>query len=164
METWHNSKSWWILPTFLAWLFGTKLSWYPRLIYYWQDRMSPVFNKSTSNQINLFFKVPYKSIDAVITESYKYLGVDITSNLSLLFPFDQCYKNSKNLLGLLQKLQNMHTLESAKAIYQSMIALFLVYCTDLNLNITIIQPFELNLIKKSPAEIAYAIDLQHEQN
>ena len=33
MKSWYNSKSLWMLLIFLAWLFGSKNSWYPQLTY-----------------------------------------------------------------------------------------------------------------------------------
>ena len=101
------------------------------------------------------FNVKYKDNDVVETESYKYLGVDLTSNLTLSSYFDRCYKKATSRLRLLQKLRNLLTITSAKAIYRSMIVPCLVYCAILNLNLTTTQIYKLNSIQRRASEITY---------
>ena len=33
-KTWYSSKSLWILSVFVVWYFGTKMFWYPQIIYH----------------------------------------------------------------------------------------------------------------------------------
>ena len=79
-----------------------------------------------------------------ITPTYKYLGVQLDSTLNLNSNFDAKYKKASGRLRLLAKIRNHLDIESAKAIYRSMVLPVLTYCGILNLKLTRTQENKLN--------------------
>ena len=111
-------------------------------------------NKRISKQKEPFH-VQYRDTCVVKTNNYKYLGVDLTSNLKLTTYFDRCYKKATSRLRLLQKLRNMLTIISAKAVYSTFIIPCLVYCSILNINLTSTQIYKLDSIQRRASHIIY---------
>ena len=79
-----------------------------------------------------------------ITPTYKYLGVQLDSTLNRNSDFDAKYKKASGRLQLLAKIRNHLDIESAKAIYRSMVLPVLTYCGILNLKLTRTQENKLN--------------------
>ena len=70
-----------------------------------------------------------------ITSTYKYLGVHLDSSLNLNSDFDSKYKKASGRLRLLAKIRSHLDIESAKAIYRSMVLPVLTYSGILNLKL-----------------------------
>ena len=70
------------------------------------------------------------------TNTYKYLGVELDSTLQMTSHFDKCYKKASSRLNFLKKIRHLVNEETAKTIYDSMIAPTLSYCSLVNQNLT----------------------------
>ena len=70
-----------------------------------------------------------------ITSTYEYLGVQLDSSLNLNSDFDAKDKKASGRLRLSAKIRNHLNIESAKAIYCSMVLPVLTYCGILNLKL-----------------------------
>ena len=87
------------------------------------------------------------------TCTYKYLGVQIDSSLTLSSDFDDKYKKASGRLRLLAKIRNHLDIESAKAIYRSMFLPMLTYCGILKLKLNKAQENKLTSFHNRAMEI-----------
>ena len=78
------------------------------------------------------------------TCTYKYLGVQLDSSLTLSSDFDDKCKKASGRLRLLAKIRNHLDIESAKAIYGSMVLAMLTYRGILKLKLNKAQENKLN--------------------
>lgn len=94
------------------------------------------------------FKVFYKEVEVVETNFYQYLGVELTSSLSLASYFQQCYKKAAGRLRLLHRVRPLLTPLAARSVYVSMVIPTLTYCSILNLNLTKTQSDNLKSLER----------------
>ena len=83
--------------------------------------------------LNRGLKVKYQHYTLNITTSYRYLGVDINSSLTLNEYFMKSYKKATGCLHLLNKLQFQFDTKVTVAIYKSLIIPVLPYCSILSI-------------------------------
>ena len=86
----------------------------------------------------------YKNDQINITSTYKYLGVQLDSSLNLNSDSDAKYKKASGRLRPLAKFRNHVDIESAKAIYCSMVLPVFTYCGILKLKSNGAQENKLN--------------------
>ena len=68
--------------------------------------------------------------------SYKRLGVQMDSTITMQEHFNSTYKKASSRLTLLSKLRYIQVDEAAKTIYQTMILSVVTYCCLINLKST----------------------------
>ena len=126
------------------------------LILNLQKRKTEAFLFGTVQRIRKFTEpLSIRHEDGLInvTCTYKYLGVQIDSSLTLSSNFDDKYKKASGRLWLLAKIRNHLDIESAKAIYRSMVLPMRTYCRILKLKLNKAQENKLTLFHNYAMEI-----------
>lgn len=88
-----------------------------------------------------------------VTTSYKYLGIKIDSTLNLNSQFDTSYKKASARLNLLARLRNRMDIDTANAIYRTMVLPMFRYCSLVQLKQTPTQLKKYTTFERRAARI-----------
>ena len=106
---------------------------------------------NSPRNLNLF----YGTINIVVTESYKYLGILLDPGLTFNHHFNKVYKKAAARINLLKKLRPILSIAAAEVVVKSVILPTVTYCGIINLSITNTQRQRYNSLESRATKIVY---------
>ena len=99
--------------------------------------------------------IKFKNQRINVTNTYKYLGIEIDSSLNMNSHFDKTYKKMTGRMKLLIKLRQFLTTEAAINIVNLVILPLFMYCSLLKLTYTQTQISRINSLERRANEIVF---------